>query len=117
MRLRFSDIGHWIGWCPKKRRSQIVPDQDFVGITTTEEFTMDAKKDEIGVFIPISFTKRMLLYVVVDLLLINLIVFYWHEKLSLSIVLMVSLIEMIALAAAFAFWIPRYQRAGAQVKW
>jgi len=78
---------------------------------------MDAKKDEIGIFIPLTFTKRMLLYIIVDLLLINLIVFYWHEKLSLPIVLMISLIEMISLAAAFVFWIPRYERAGAQVKW
>ncbi|MFZ1127947.1 hypothetical protein [Methanoregula sp.] len=41
MRLKFSDIGHWIGWCPKKRRSQIVLEQDFMGITTTGGFTMD----------------------------------------------------------------------------
>ena len=78
---------------------------------------MDSKKDEIGIFIPITFTKRMLLYIVLDLLLINLIVFYWHEKLSLPLVLMVNLVEMIALVAAFAFWVPKYQRAGAQVKW
>ena len=117
MKLKFSEISHWIGWCPKKRRSQIVLDQDSMGITTTGGFTMDGKKDEIGIFIPITFTKRMLLYIVIDLLLINLIVFYWHEKLSLPIVFGVSLIEMAALAAAFAFWIPRYQRAGAQVKW
>ncbi len=88
-----------------------------MGITTTGEFTMDAKKDEIGIFIPMTFTKRMLLYIVVDLLLINLVVFYWHEKMSLAIVLMISFIEMISLAAAFAFWIPRYERAGAQVRW
>ena len=43
MKLKFSDIGHGIGWCPKKRRSQIVPDHDFMGITTTGEFTMDAQ--------------------------------------------------------------------------
>jgi len=78
---------------------------------------MDEKKDEIGIFIPMTFTKRMVFYIVIDLLLINLIVFYWHEKMSLSLVFGVSLIEMAALVAAFAFWIPRYQRAGARVKW
>jgi len=44
MKLKFSDIGHRIGWCPKKRRSQIILDQDFMGVTTTGEFTMDAKQ-------------------------------------------------------------------------
>ncbi len=117
MKLTFSEIGQRLGWCPKKRRSQVVWDQDFMESTTTGEVAMDAKKDEIGIIIPITFTKRMLLYIVLDLFLINLVVFYVHEKLSLPLVIMVSLIEMIALAAAFVFWIPRYERAGAQVKW
>ena len=34
MKLTFSEIGHRLGWCPKKRRSQIVLDQGFMGITT-----------------------------------------------------------------------------------
>ena len=44
MRLRFSEIGQRLGWCPKKQRSQIVLDQDFMGITTTGGFTMDEKQ-------------------------------------------------------------------------
>ncbi len=78
---------------------------------------MDEKKDEIGIFIPTTFAKRMMVYIVIDLLLINLIVFYWHEKMALPLVLGVILIEVIALAAAFAFWIPQYQRADAHVRW
>jgi len=45
MRLRLSDISHWFGYCPRKRKSQIVPDQYLKGITTTGEFTMDAKQE------------------------------------------------------------------------
>lgn len=44
MRLKFSNIGHWIGWCPKKRRSQMVLDQSLMGSTTTGGFTMDEKQ-------------------------------------------------------------------------
>jgi hypothetical protein len=44
MKLKFSDIGHWIGWCPKKRRSQTVLEQGLMGITTTGGFTMDAEQ-------------------------------------------------------------------------
>ncbi|MFZ0005976.1 MAG: hypothetical protein WCC86_03175 [Methanoregula sp.] len=78
---------------------------------------MNETKDELGIFIPATFAKRMILYIVIDLLLINLIVFYWHENMPLPVVLGVILIEVIALAAAFAFWIPQYQRAGAHVRW
>ena len=42
--MRPSDISHWFGYCPRKRKSQIVPDQYLMGITTTGEFTMDAKQ-------------------------------------------------------------------------
>ena len=88
-----------------------------MGTTPTEECIMDGKKDEIGIFIPMTFAKRMILYIVVDLLLINLIVFFWHENLPLPLVLGASLIEMVALIVAVAFWVPQYQRAGAQVRW
>ena len=44
MRLNLSDIGHWMGWCRRKQKSQIILDQDFMGITTTGEFTTDAKQ-------------------------------------------------------------------------
>ena len=50
MRMRLSEISHWFGYCPRKRKSQIVPDQYFMGITTTGGNTMDEKKDEIGKF-------------------------------------------------------------------
>jgi len=117
MKLTFSDISYWFGYCPRKRKSQIDLNQDNLKITTTGEFIMDGKKDELGIFIPMTFTKRMILYIILDLFLINLIVLYWHEKLLLPLVLGISLIEVIALVVAFAFWVPQYQRAGAQVKW
>jgi hypothetical protein len=43
-RLIFSEICHWIGWCPRKGISQIFLNHDFVGIITTGGFTMDAKQ-------------------------------------------------------------------------
>ena len=109
MRLRFSEIGHWIGWCPKKRKSQIVPDQDFMGFKTIGGFMMDAKKDEIGIIIPLTFPKRMFMYVSLVLFILNIIVFYLHEKISLDIVLGASTIEIVAMAIFFAYWIPKLQ--------
>ena len=44
MKPNLSDIGHRIGWCPKKQRSRVVLEQDFMGITTTGGFAMDAKQ-------------------------------------------------------------------------
>ncbi len=56
-----------------------------------------------------SFPARILMYVIADLLLINLLVFYWHEHLPLSLVLSVSIIEIVALAVAMAFWVGPYK--------
>ena len=46
--MRLSEIGHWLGYCPKKRRSQNIVDQNVRGITSTGEFTMDAKQAPDG---------------------------------------------------------------------
>ena len=51
----------------------------------------------------------MLLYVVIDLTLINLIVFYWVKHLSLSLVLPTIVVEIVAIAVAFAFWVSPYK--------
>jgi hypothetical protein len=58
---------------------------------------------------PMSFPTRMLLYVVIDLTLINLIVFYWVKHLSLSLVLPTIVVEIVAIAVAFAFWVSPYK--------
>jgi hypothetical protein len=117
MRLRFSDIGHWIGWCPKKQRTQIVLDQDFMGITTTGEFTMDAKKDEIGITLPITFVKRIFIFVLTFVVVMNFGVFYFNGNTPFSTVLIVTILEIVFMVIYLAFWVPRYQHAGAQVKW
>ena len=57
---------------------------------------------------PMSFPKRILLYIVLDLSIINLLVFYWHENLPLSLVLPTIIIEIVSLAVAMAFWVPVY---------
>jgi len=57
---------------------------------------------------PMSFPTRMLLYITIDLILINLIVFYWLENLSLSLVLPISIVEIVALAISMAFWVSPY---------
>ncbi len=69
---------------------------------------MTKAKDEIGKYAPMSFPKRMMIYVIVDLLLINLITYYLAYRVSLEFVIAVSIIEIIALGVAFAFWVPRY---------
>ncbi|MFZ1127946.1 hypothetical protein [Methanoregula sp.] len=117
MRLRFSEIGHWIGWCPKKRSSQIILGQDCTGITTTGGFTMDAKKDEIGRYLPLTFPKRMFIFILALLVVMNIGVFYFHEKTSFGTVLGATIFEIVYLGIFFAFWIPRYDRADARVKW
>ena len=78
---------------------------------------MDAKKDEIGRYLMLTFPKRMFLYVSIVVFVLNIIVFYLHEKISFSTVLGVSIIEIVFMAIFFAYWIPRYSRIGAQVKW
>jgi len=117
MKLTFSDISHWFGYCPRKRKSQIVPDQYLKGITTTGEFTMDAKQDEIGLILPITFVKRVLIFVLALVVVMNFGVFYFADKISFSTVLIVTLFEIVYMVIFVAFWVPRYQRAGAQVKW
>ena len=70
---------------------------------------MTNAKDEVGKNVPMTFPKRMMIYVVIDLLLINLITYYLAYGVSLEFVIAVSVIEIIALAVAFAFWVPRYK--------
>jgi hypothetical protein len=57
---------------------------------------------------PMSFPTRILLYAAIELTVINLIVFYWHENLPLSLVLPVIIIEIVVLAVSIAFWISPY---------
>ncbi len=51
----------------------------------------------------------MLTYVVLDLTVINLIVFWWLKKLPLGLVLPVIIVEIAALAVAMAFWASPYK--------
>ncbi len=69
---------------------------------------MTYSKNEIGTHFPMTFPKRMMVYVLIDLLLINLITYYFMYNVSLVFVISVSAVEIIALAVAFAFWVPRY---------
>ena len=57
---------------------------------------------------PMSFPTRILLYAVIELTVINLIVFYWHEKLSLIPVIQVIILEILVIAIAMAFWVTPY---------
>jgi hypothetical protein len=57
----------------------------------------------------LSFPARMLMVVTIVIFVVNLIVFYWHEHLLLSLVLAASSVEVIAIAVNFAFWVPQYQ--------
>jgi len=70
---------------------------------------MTDPKNEISTHFPMTFPKRMMVYVLIDLLLINLITYYLVYNVSLVFVISVSAVEIIALAVAFAFWVPRYQ--------
>ena len=58
---------------------------------------------------PMSFPKRMLMYIIADLTLINLLIFYWVAKVPLKFVLSVIIIEIVALTVAIAFWAPKYK--------
>ena len=64
---------------------------------------------EIGTNFKMTFPKRMMLYVLLDLILINLICYYGAYKVPLDVVIGVIIIEIAALGIAFAFWVPRYQ--------
>jgi len=88
-----------------------------MGITTTGEFTMDAKKDEIGMILPISFVKRIFIFVLALVVVMNFGVFYFSYQIPFSTVLIVTIFEIVYMVLYVAFWVPRYQRAGAQVKW
>ncbi|MDE1854877.1 MAG: hypothetical protein KGH57_00960 [Candidatus Micrarchaeota archaeon] len=56
-----------------------------------------------------SFLVRMFTYIVLDLLIINLIVFYLAEKLPFWIVVAASAVEIAALTLAMAFWASPYR--------
>jgi hypothetical protein len=58
---------------------------------------------------PMSFPTRILLYIAIDLTIINLIVFYWLENLSLSLVILVIIIEIVVLAVSMAFLVSPYK--------
>ena len=58
---------------------------------------------------PMSFPTRILQYIAIDLTIINLIVFYWHENLPLYLVLAVSAVEIVVLAVSMAFWVTPYK--------
>ena len=58
---------------------------------------------------PMSFPARMLLYIAIDLTIINLIVFYRIENVSLSRVIPVIILEIIVLALSMAFWVSPYK--------
>ena len=69
---------------------------------------MTDPNNEVGTHVPMTFPKRMMVYVLIDLLLINLIAYYVVYKVSLEFVISISIVEIVALAIAFAFWVPRY---------
>lgn len=58
---------------------------------------------------PMGFPTRMLMYVVLDLLIINLLVFYFVEKMPLRLVLPIAVLEIVTIAVAFAFWVSPYK--------
>ncbi|MFZ1897714.1 hypothetical protein [Methanoregula sp.] len=78
---------------------------------------MDGKKDKIGRILPITFVKRLVIFVLALLIVMNMGVFYYTYKIPFSTVLVVTLFEIVYMVIFVAFWVPRYQRAGAQVKW
>ena len=78
---------------------------------------MDAKKDEIGKFLPITFAKRIVMWVLTLVVVMNFGVFYFNGNTPFSTVLIVTIFEIVYMVIFVAFWVPRYQRAGAQVKW
>jgi hypothetical protein len=58
-----------------------------------------------------SFPKRMLITVVIILLLTDLVIFarvYWFN-LSASLVLIISILELLAIVISFAYWVPKYK--------
>ena len=60
----------------------------------------------------ISFPKRMLIAVSMILLLADLVIFaraYWFKDLSLGLVLIVSIMEILAIAVNFVYWVPKYK--------
>lgn len=58
---------------------------------------------------PMSFPARILLYVVLDLTIINLLVFYWLAGIPLNLVIPVDIIEIVALTVSMAFWVSPYK--------
>jgi hypothetical protein len=56
----------------------------------------------------ITFPKRLLAYMFIDVLVINLSVFWWHQHLTLRVILAASLLEIAAVAVAMVHWVPRY---------
>lgn len=55
-----------------------------------------------------TFPRRILAYVFVDVLMINLIVFWWHQHLALRVVLGAALLEIATIGIAMMYWVPRY---------
>jgi hypothetical protein len=82
-----------------------------------EDLRWMPKKDENGRYLPLTFPKRVFIFVLTLLVVMNIGVFYFHEKVSFSTVLGVTIFGIVFLVIFFAFWVPRYSRIGAQVKW
>ena len=59
-----------------------------------------------------SFPTRMLMYIVWDLTLLNLVVYYWSEKLSLILIISVIILEIFVLAISMAFGFPHTSLGG-----
>lgn len=56
-----------------------------------------------------GFPARILIYVIADLLIANLAIFYIHEHMALGLVLAASILEIIVIAIAMAFWAGPYK--------
>jgi hypothetical protein len=57
---------------------------------------------------PMNFPTRILPHIVLDLSIINILVFYWLEHVPLIHVVSVIIIEVVALTVAMTFWVPVY---------
>ncbi len=66
-------------------------------------------KEILGNHLRMTFPSRMLLYIILDLAIINFVAYYIAGRVSLGFVLSVTAIEIIALTIALAFWVPKYK--------
>ena len=78
---------------------------------------MENRKDAIGPLRPLTFPKRIYIFVSIVLTISNLAIFWFHYGVPLRIALLSSLLEIIVLGVFMAVWLPRYKRAGSRVVW